>query len=159
MKLLALILAYIISHLITKPQRFRQFGWFQSWSKWFFSKFNWSVSELSLVVVIAAPVIVISTLLMAIFDSTMGNLLIAIIVLSYCIGPESLEEDVEDGDIRRKVGIRKNAKVSILIKKMTQVSLKRWFGVFFWYIVLGIVGALVYRLSERLDFYMKDDDE
>ncbi len=159
MKLLALILAYLISHLMAKPQRFRQFAWFQSWSKWFSSVANWSVFELSVVAMVGIPVAVISGVLLGVFDSTIGNLLVAILVLSYCIGPKSLEEDVASGDIRSKVGIRKNAKISLLIKKMTQVSLRRWFGVFFWYIVLGIVGALIYRLSERLNFYTKDDEE
>lgn len=159
MKLLALILAYLISHLITKPQRFRQFAWFETWSKWFFSVVNWSVSELSVIAVVGIPVVAISSILLGVFDSTMGNLLVAILVLGYCIGPESLEEEVASGDIRSKLGIRKNSKISLLIKKMTQISLKRWFGVFFWYVVLGVVGALIYRLSERLDFYTKDDED
>jgi AmpE protein len=158
MKLLALILAYLFSHLIKKPQRFRQFNWFEAWSKWFRSHLNWSVSELTVIVVIALPVIVIAGILMSLFDSTLGGLLVSILVLSYCIGPESLDEEVASDNIRAKIGLRKNAKVPLLIKTMTQVSMKRWFGVFFWYVVLGIVGALIYRLTERLDFFTGKDD-
>jgi AmpE protein len=153
MKLLALILAYVLSHLVSKPHRFRQFDWFKSWSKWFVKNTNWSIAEFSVITIIAVPVLLVSVVLLSLFDSVIGNLLVSIVILSYCIGPESLEEDVDSGEIKTKLGIRKNAKAAVLIKKMTQLSLQRWFGVFFWYVVLGIVGALVYRLSERLYCY------
>lgn len=157
MKLLALVLAYIISHLIGQPHRFRRFDWYKSWISWFNRNTNWSVSELTVVAIIAVPVILISTILLNVFDSDFWGLLVSIVVLSYCIGPESLEEDVDSGSIRSKLGIRKNANVAVLIKKMTQVSLKRWFGIFFWYVVLGVVGALIYRLSERLDHFTEKE--
>jgi membrane protein required for beta-lactamase induction len=157
MKLLALILAYILSHLVAKPHRFRQFDWYESWSKWFRSRTNWSTAEFSVIVIVATPVLLVSVILLSLFDSVIWNLLVSIVILSYCIGPESLEEDVDSGEIKKKLGIRKNAKVAVLIKRMTQLSLQRWFGVFFWYVVLGVVGALIYRLSERLDFYTSNE--
>ncbi|MCF6289067.1 MAG: hypothetical protein L3J53_07530 [Proteobacteria bacterium] len=159
MKLLALIIAYLISHLINKPERFRQFNWFKSWSDWFTGKTNFVHNELTVITIIALPVVAIYLILATIFNSVLGGLIMGILVLSYCIGPESIENDVASGDIRNKLGVRKNAKVAMLIKTMTRVSLQRWFGVFFWYIVLGVVGALLYRLSERLDFYSAKDSK
>ena len=120
MKLLALILAYILSHLVTGPHRFRQFDWYESWIKWFTSRTNWPITELSVIAIIAAPVLLVSIVLFSLFDSVIWNLLVSIVILGYCIGPESLEEDVESGEIKTKLGIRKNAKVAVLIKKMTQ---------------------------------------
>lgn len=158
MKLLALIFAYLISHVIAKPQRLRNFEWFKSWSIWLDKHFRISNKEVAVITMVAVPVFVISFILLALFNSILGLLLVSILVLSYCIGPQSLEEEVESGKIRQKLGIRKNAIISVLIKKMTQISLQRWFGVFFWYVLLGIVGALMYRLSERLDFFTKNDD-
>lgn len=152
MKLLALILAYMISHFITKPGRFRQFKWFKSWSDWFIKGTNLTSHETTVVLIVALPVLIISFLLFNLSYTMQGGLIIAILVLSYCIGPESFEEDVESGDIRNKLGIRKNAKSAVLIRGMTNISLKRWFGVFFWYIVLGVVGAIIYRLSERMEY-------
>jgi membrane protein required for beta-lactamase induction len=159
MKLLALILAYVLSHLVSEPHRFRQFDWYESWSKWFMSRTNWSTAEFSVIAIIAVPVLLVNLVLLNMFDSVFWNLLVSIVILSYCIGPESLEEDVDSGEIKTKLGLRKNAKVSVLIKKMTQLSLQRWFGVFFWYVVLGVVGALIYRLSERLDFYTSNESK
>ncbi|MBL4660260.1 MAG: hypothetical protein JKY19_07885 [Alcanivoracaceae bacterium] len=159
MKLLALIFAYAISHFITKPQRFRLFGWFKSWSVWLSKKLHFMQNEFIIIIIIALPVMVISVFLMNIFTSVLGGLLVAIMVLSYCIGPESLEEDFESGELRKRIGVRANAKIPVLIKKITQVSLRRWFGVFFWYVLLGIAGALIYRFSERLDAFTKNDEE
>jgi AmpE protein len=36
------------------------------------------------------------------------------------------------------------------VDRITQATLERWFAVFFWFLVLGIPGALLYRLTERL---------
>ena len=159
MKLLALIFAYAISHFVAKPHRFRLFSWFRSWYQWLLKSSVFKSKELNLIIIIAVPVAVIASILLNLYSSIYGGLLIAIVVLSFCIGPESLEEDVESGELRKRIGIADDAGIATLIKKMTQVSLKRWFGVFFWYVVLGIVGALIYRLSERLDQYLDEADE
>jgi len=158
MKLLALILAYLVSHQLKQPQRFRSFTWFKKWSQWFEKQAQLSNKELLLLLIIAIPVALISFILMNIFDSSLGMLVVSILVLSYCIGPESLEEEVESQKVRSKLTVKKEDSVAVLIKKMTQASLKRWFGIFFWYLLLGIVGALMYRLAERLDAGLAETD-
>jgi len=159
MKLLALILAFAISHLIPKPSRFRKFQWLDAWLNWFQGKSTLKQQDLNLLVIIALPVIIISIILFSIFSSLTGQLLISILVLVFCIGPESLDEDVDSNQIRTKLKVRKNASMSTLIKKMVRVSLGRWFGVFFWYVVLGIVGVLIYRFAERLLHFIPKDSE
>ncbi|MFK8010632.1 MAG: hypothetical protein AB8B80_01235 [Marinicellaceae bacterium] len=158
MKLLALIIAYLVSHVISKPVRFRNFKWYEYWKIWFLDKSYFKHQELNLLITIFIPIVIICLLIDVMTSSMVGSLLASILVLAYCIGPESLEEDVESGDIRSQLSINKEAEVSTLIKKMTEVSLKRWFGVFFWYIILGIFGALMYRLAERHDLLTKDND-
>ncbi|MBL4773355.1 MAG: hypothetical protein JKX98_07065 [Alcanivoracaceae bacterium] len=158
MKLLALIFAYALSHFISKPQRFRKFGWFKSWSTWVLNHTKFFYDELTVIIIVGLPVFFISVFLLSVFTSLLGGLIVAILILSYCIGPKSFEEDVFSGELRKRIGVRANAGISTLIKKMTQVSLRRWFGVFFWYVVLGILGALLYRFSERLDAYTSDNE-
>jgi len=159
MKLLALIIAYLFSHMIPKPQRFRNFHWYQIWMDWLERTTHFKMKELTLIVSIGVPVFVISFVLNGLVYSIVSSLLISILVLSYCIGPESLEEDVKSKEIRTKLGVRKNAKIPVLIKTMTQVSMKRWFGVFFWYVVLGIAGALIYRLAERHKQFLSESTD
>jgi membrane protein required for beta-lactamase induction len=157
MKLLALILAFAISHFIPKPQKFRNFHWLKSWSDWYQSKSTLKQQDLNLLVIIALPVVLISVILFSIISSLVGQLLVSILVLVYCIGPESLDEDVESNQIRSKLNIGKNASIATLIKKMVRVSLGRWFGIFFWYVILGIEGVLIYRFAERLLYFIPQD--
>jgi AmpE protein len=158
MKLLALIFAYMVSHYVSNPQKFRRFEWYESWIRWSSERLKGFNAELLTIIIVALPALLISLLALQFVDSIIGSLLISILILSYCIGPESLEEDVNSGEIRKRLGIRSNATISTLIKKMTQVAMRRWFAVFFWYVVLGIFGVLLYRLSERLDHYTKTND-
>ena len=159
MKLLALIIAYLISHVIPKPQRFRNFSWYKSWMAWFDSKVGIKNKEITILVTIAIPVIIFCMAINGLVYSQVGSLIVAVLVLSYCIGPESLEEDVESSEMHTKLGIPKNAGIPLLIKRLTQVSLHRWFGIIFWYMVLGIAGALIYRLSERHNAMTQDGHE
>jgi AmpE protein len=166
MKLLALIIAYLICHTIPKPHRFRNFQWYQNWMNWFNQSTKFKIKEITLILSIAIPVLVISLILNGLVFSSMGGLFISVFVLCYCIGPKSIEEDVESKEIHKRLGLRKNAKVPVLIKTMTQVSMHRWFGVFFWYLILGITGTILYRLAERHNYYVvnnkdseKDDNE
>ena len=157
MKLLALIIAFAISHFIPEPQKYRSFQWLKIWSDWFQEKSTLKQQDLNLVVIIALPVVLFSIVLFGIISSLLGHLLVSIVVLMYCIGPESLDEDVDSDQIRKKLKVRKNASISSLIKKMVRVSLGRWFGVFFWYVVLGFVGVLIYRFAERMLHFIPTD--
>lgn len=158
MKLLALIFAYTVSHYASNPQRFRQFDWYESWVIWLSKRLKGVTAEFSTIIIVALPVLLISLVVFMLFNSIVGSLLISIFILSYCIGPESLEEDINSGDVGKRLGIRSDATISTLIKKITQVAMKRWFAVFLWYMILGIIGVLIYRLSERLDYYTKPSD-
>ncbi len=158
MKLLALIIAFAISHFVKNPEKLRQFDWFTIWVDWFKQKVKLPTKELIVIIVVGLPVLVISLLAMGLFNSVIGELLLAVLVLIYSVGPKSLDEEVSNNAIRSNHGIRKNAKAAVVIKKMTKLAMHRWFGVFFWYVVLGVVGAVLYRLSERLFAMTKDSD-
>jgi AmpE protein len=158
MKLLALIIAFAISHFVKNPEKFRQFDWFKIWAGWFKQKVKLPIQELTVIIVVGLPVLVISLLAMGLFNSVVGELLLAVLVLSYSIGPKSLDEEVANNRIRKNHGIRKNAQAAVVIKKMTKIAMHRWFGVFFWYVILGVVGAVLYRLSERLFAMTKESD-
>jgi len=158
MKLLALIVAFAISHFVQNPEKFRQFDWFRLWVDWFKQKIQLPMAELTVIIVIGVPVLVVAILALNLFNSTIGELLLAVLVLSYSIGPKSLDAEVNAGMLRVNQGISEDAKVAVIIKKMTKLAMYRWFGVFFWYVVLGIVGAVLYRLSERLFAVTKDTD-
>jgi len=162
MKLLALIIAYLVCHTIKKPDRFRNFHWYQIWMNWLKQTIHFNNKEITLILTIGVPVLIISLIINGLVYSAMAGLFISVLVLCYCIGPKSIEEDVESKEVHKRLGLRKNVKIPVLIKTLTQVSMHRWFGVFFWYLILGIAGTLIYRLAERHDYFVsnnKDSDQ
>ena len=91
--------------------------------------------------------------------------LFAAAVLYYCWGPRDLERDVESVDKAPDTAQRLAAAQALkaeeqsaelafdaehLITATFHAGLKRWFGVLFWFAVLGPCGALLYRLAQLL---------
>ncbi|MBS0571143.1 MAG: cobalamin biosynthesis protein, partial [Proteobacteria bacterium] len=89
----------------------------------------------------------------------------AIVVLYYCWGPRDLERDVEAIDKASDSAARlaaaqalrrdgENAELPFVAEHLVAATfrsaLARWFGVLFWFVVLGPCGALLYRLAQRL---------
>jgi AmpE protein len=145
MKLLALLIAFAISHFISKPERFRNFNWLSKLNQWVIKNKFFESKDINMLVVLFIPIFIIHVFSQWFFDSSLGSFIISIVVLIYCIGPKSLEEQFS-----KAVGYESNEAPKKTISLITRLSLHRWFGVFFWYVVLGIVGALLYRFSERL---------
>lgn len=89
----------------------------------------------------------------------------AVCVLWFSWGPRDLSEDV-DGVIKAPDSERRIAAAQLLrpdgqetplpfeapalVDATFQSALKRWFGVLFWFLLLGPCGALLYRLTQLL---------
>jgi AmpE protein len=105
----------------------------------------------------------------------------AIVVLYYAWGPRDLDADIEavlkapDSDRRHAAAqaLRPEPAVAVLpfesaplVEAAFGSALSRWFGVLFWFVVLGPAGALTYRVvqllarhpafSERIDAGQRD---
>lgn len=93
------------------------------------------------------------------------SFLFAAFVLYYCWGPRDLERDVDAiakaPDSERRLAAAqalrddgRNAELPFedeaLVAATFSAALKRWFGVLFWFVVLGPAGALLYRLTQLL---------
>jgi AmpE protein len=89
----------------------------------------------------------------------------AVCVLWYSWGPRDLSEDVDAvikaPDSERRVAAAQNLRpdgdetplafeASALVDATFQAALKRWFGVLFWFLLLGPCGALLYRLTQLM---------
>jgi AmpE protein len=90
-------------------------------------------------------------------------LVFATFVLYVCWGPRDLERDVEAAVKAPDSEQRANALRSLrdsnegiatnpenLVESVFAASLSRWFGVLFWFVVLGPAGALLYRLAQLI---------
>ena len=149
--LLAVIVALAIGHLAPDiAAGLRRYDWFAGWLRWLNAQFpegSFWRGRYGIALALVLPLLVVGLL----FD---------IAVLFYCWGPRDLDLDVAavldapDAVARRNAAARLGlvgdaAKLDgpALVEAVFRNALRRWFGVLFWFCVLGPFGALLYRAS------------
>jgi|SRR5690554_4669266 len=152
MKLLALLISFALFHIISKPPFLQSFAWLNGLKQRCLNSGLLNQPWLQ-TVVIFLPIILftglISYWLHQYHSHLVWYLLFNCLVLFYCLGPEQLEHHVAlqtelDDGIEPAV---KNQQ--LVIKRLTEEALQRWFAVFFWFVVFGAAGALTYRLFRQ----------
>jgi len=161
--LIAVVAALVLGHAAPSLASVRQFGWYRDLVAWLNSHFdedsfwrgNWGIA-----LALAPPLLAVGLLQRALDGQVFGlaSLLFAIIVLFYSWGPRDLDRDVDavldapDPASRRDAAARlaDDGSASVdgprVIDAVFRNGLRRWFGVLFWFLVLGPFGALGYRL-------------
>jgi AmpE protein len=171
MTIIAILLAFALCHFIRELGRIRKNQWLTAWVGFAndaFGKLPGWTDVLGFLTILAVPLIVlllIDQVLQGALGTT-GSFLLALIVLIYSFGPRDLDTDVAQvleapaGQQRSEalaelldgpVPDDDTACVSAAVEAVFQQGLRRWFGVIFWFAVLGIVGALLYRMVDWLD--------
>ena len=164
--LLAVVVALALGHLAPPlASRLRRFGWFRGWLQWLGSQFpegSFWRGRYGIALALLPPLLVTGLLQRALDDPLWGlpGLLFAIAVLFFCWGPRDLDVDVAavldapDAASRRAAAARlypPGAAVRMdggsLVEAVFRNALRRWFGVLFWFLLLGPFGALLYRLG------------
>ncbi len=170
MTIIAILLSFGLCHFVRELGRFRKSQWLTTWvnfSNDAFGKLPLWQDVLGFLVIITVPLTVlllVNHLLISAFGST-GSFLLALAVLIYSFGPRDLDTDVAEVVEAENQEDRDNALARLLRKPIPEDSgevraaaveavfreaLRRWFGVIFWFAVLGIAGALLYRLVDWL---------
>jgi AmpE protein len=160
-RLVAILLVLVLIRFLPELARLRNFEWWKSW----FAHVSASSPAGAPALCIGAPVLVCAIVQWGLRGNLfgLGAVLFAAIVLFYCWGPRDLERDVEAiekaPDSERRVAAAqalhvdgRNGTVAIeaqaLVSATFEAALKRWFGVLFWFALLGPAGALLYRLLQ-----------
>lgn len=169
MALLAIVLSLFIERVWAAAEDLRSFAWFER----FIDRVQdggrsqrWSGTA-SVIAVMALPLFVVTVvyLLLGKVFAVLG-FTFAVMVLLYCFGPRDLDRDVhrflnawERGDEVRVQeyarGIyevtgksyRSGMAVRGVVEGILVSAHECWFGVIFWFVVLGPLGALWYRLA------------
>lgn len=169
MSLLSVIFALIAESFISSLSELRRFAFFFRYVSWVRAKlpsFSFQNGTVTLVIVVAGVLFTV-WLVSAMLGNVLGlfGFLFGIAVLVFMIGPRDLEEDVqnvsnafENSDYEganfyasllasREISeppmqLAQTVKEDILLQANT-----RMLGVFFWFILLGPVGAVLFRLS------------
>lgn len=164
---LAIVLALVAAHAAPDLARWREFGWLQSATRRWMDGADERSSAyrpalLALLLVLAC--LVLQALLTPVLYGLPG-FAFAVLVLYYSWGPRDLDADVDavlkapDGDRRESAAqaLRPDPAVQALplepvalVEATFASALSRWFGVLFWFVVLGPAGALGYRVVQLL---------
>ena len=166
--LLAILLVILGGHAVPDLARWRDFSWLQVWlAQWTRASGDAARPRLP-----AALLPLLLVVLCALIQWLLGQILFglpafafAVVVLFYCWGPRDLDADIEavlkapDGERRHAAAqaLRRDGdgapmpfESGALLDGVFACALSRWFGVLFWFVVLGPAGALGYRVVQLM---------
>jgi AmpE protein len=160
----ALVLGHVVPALVASRRRFH---WFSRWLDWIGTHAGeggfWQ-GRSGIWLGLLPPVLLVLLAQVLLYDRLWGlpSLLFGVIVLVCAWGPRDLDIDVEaaldasDPETRRarlaQLAPEPGATVlegHLLPGTLMRSALRRWFAPLFWFLLLGPIGAVLYRLAER----------
>ena len=173
MNLLATLIALFIERFVETIDNYKQFEWFSRFRQWFMDRYSHSQHWNDTAAVIA--VVILPALLVGIVYHQLDNLALIfgfafnILVLIYCLGPKRVHHTtklyLEAADNNETEHAREFAanilgddKLSDdmtennyrLALRLLELTNERFLAVIFWFIILGPVGAIFYKLSSLI---------
>lgn len=172
MSLLAILISLGIEKFVHLLDQWRKFHWFINFSNWVKSKFEdssyWN-DTVGIIGIMLIPVAAVGFFLYEL-DSTLGLLsfIFSITVLVYCLGPKDLHEVAhlyldackqDDNEaafsyatqlLNTPVPKDERNRTAAISKALLISTNERLLAVFFWFMVLGPMGTVLYRLSHVL---------
>ena len=174
MTLIALALGLILEHLATALLHLRELRWFDryydagirriaGWPRW--------ALYLGLILILAAPTLPVLIVAWLLSERTdvfwdLAYLSFAVLIVFFCLGPRDLASEVDDYCHARDSGDDEAADrvliemseserprgsdIEVVEDAIFVQSNNRIFGVVFWFVVLGPVGAWFFRVSDLL---------
>jgi AmpE protein len=162
--LIAVVLALVLGHVAPGLIGFRRYDWFVVWLRWLARVFGgpsaWQ-GRFGLLLGVGVPVAFVAVAQVLLGDHFYGLPLFvfALAVLVYTWGPRDLDLDVDAIIEARDPEARRAAAAALfpeggepvvegpsLVEAVFRCALWRWFGVLFWFLLLGPAGAMLYRL-------------
>jgi len=163
--LIAVVLALVLGHIVPGLMALRRYGWFVSWlnllGKLFRGETPWQ-GRFGAFIAIGLPVLIVGVIQYFLAGLWYGlpGFVFALLILIYTWGPRDLDLDVDKVIDASDVEARRQAATALfpeggepelegpsLVEAVFRCALWRWFGVLFWFLLLGAAGALLYRLS------------
>ena len=164
--LIAAVVALVLGHLAQSlAASVRHYGWYADWLRWLGTRFpedsiwrgRWGIA-----LALVPPLLAVGLFQLALDEPLYGlaGLVFGIAVLFYVWGPRDLDLDVEAIAAANDPVSRRAAAASLwpegetpaldggsLVEAVFRNALRRWFGVLFWFLLLGPFGAVLYRLT------------
>jgi len=170
MTIIAILLAFALCHFVRELGQLRKHQWLGRWiqtAEEIFGRLPAWNTVTGYVVILFVPLLAL-TLVNQVFIGlfgTIGVFLMGLAVLVYCFGQRDLDTQVADIIQSGDDTSREQALAELLqreppadggeclvasVNAVFRESLRRWFGVIFWFAVLGVIGAFLYRMVDWL---------
>jgi membrane protein required for beta-lactamase induction len=173
MSLIVIVICLIAERFLLDYQYLRQKHWLEAYGQWLVRQHApaWVQSGLmSLIIQLLPPVLIVALLQQLLAGSLFGllSIVFAAAVLLFCLGPEDLDTQVndyirtvedEDDHAQRRIAqeiiddeppTSEPALSQAVAEGILLQANQRQFGVLFWFLLLGPVGALFYRIASQL---------
>ncbi len=170
--LIAVIVALALGHLAPGfAASIRQYQWFGIWLRWLDTRAGEGAGlwrgRYGIALALLPPVLLVALVQFGLHSPLAGvfGLLFGVAVLFHVWGPRDLDADVsavidaQDAAARAAALMRLGAHPSgtntgsglsesaAMVESVFASALRRWFGVLFWFLLLGATGAVLYRLA------------
>ncbi len=169
MALIIVLIAVAFEHYIGIADHVRQFNWFTQYQLWLenrLARYKFWSGPAGIIVTLSAPLLIIA-LLMWFFSDALPPLawILALVILIFTLGPQYLNPQLDDlishlenygenttDEIVAEYSFERDTANNDqkLLENILIESNERLFAVLFWFVVLGPVGALLYRLTVML---------
>lgn len=170
MTIISILIAFALCYFVRDLGRLHRFEWLKPTTRWCNEKFQnvpgWS-GVTGFLFYFGIPLLIAGLLNLLLVGTlgTLGGFLLALAMLIYTFGPHDLDTNIEsivhaDGDeeqsraLEALLGEQASGEAGSAeanaVEFVFREALQRWFGTIFWFAVLGIYGALLYRLADRL---------
>jgi AmpE protein len=164
--LLATLLALLLGHTVPELARLRDYSWFQHWLRYWAERVGESQfwhGPAATVLTIGLPVALLALLQWSLHGTWWGlpSFALASVVVFYCWGPRDLDLEIEaiHASTEREERLAALQRLpedpptpplklegAQVVDQVFLAALSRWFGVLFWFFLIGASGALLYRL-------------
>lgn len=173
MTLIALAIGLVLEHLATAILHLRELRWFDRYYDFAIGiVVNWPRWAIypGLIVILALPALPVYVVSYYLQGSNvlwdLDYLAFAVLIVFFCLGPRDLGSEVDEFCHARESGDEEAA--DRVLREMSEAerprasdievvedaifvqSINRIFGVIFWFVVLGPVGAWIFRVSDLL---------
>lgn len=178
MTLIFILIALGLDFFLGGLERLRNYDWFTSLFYMLekrLGQYKFWDGSFGLLLLFAIPVIGLIIIACALnHASVILEALLTLVILIYCLAPEALDDRldsfitaIDEGDVENisilsdelidvNVINDEDANEKAVIKSALVEAHKRSFAVIFWFLILGAVGALLYRLVNELSDELHD---
>ena len=169
MALLCILIGIIYERTSDTLEQMRNFHWYDSYSRWLLNTLpGLTKQNQSSIVILLLPILLVTGILQHWFDDKMMGLiefLFGLVVFAFSLGPKDLNRQINRYLEARERGDEEAASSEAselmhsqapadpdqqsveVMRAILHEANDRFFAVIFWFVLLGPLGALLYRLT------------